>query len=764
MFDTLTRMGASAAGAYEIERSLRFDRPSGGYFSRTPSSAGNRRTFTLSCWVKPFGDGRFIEAGSSHGTNGTGIFWGDLQAGFIYDVGATYFTVKTASKLRDTSSWYHIVWQIDTTQGAGADRVKIFVNGVAQSMVYTASSGTHIPQNTDLHINNTISNSFGRRTHQNDEYLQANVAEVHFLDGTITAPTAWAETDATTGQWIPKEYTGGNYGTNGFYLDFSDNSDTTSSTLGKDRSGNDNDWTPSNFSVAAGVGCDSLIDTPTNNYCNFNSNAKVHTGNVTLSNGNLDVACGSTSGGGGVMASHVVSSGKWYWEVTISATSSAAVHIGVLDEQATPYSNVPRYDPGLTSQSYSYQNNATKYNNNSNVSYGATYTNGDVIGVKLDLDNGTLEFLKNNTSQGQAYSGLSGGFAPAIGDGSSAGTHTVAANFGQRAFAYSIPAGYKEICSANLPTPTIKDGTKYFNTVLYEGTGSKIDYVSVGFQPDLTWIKNRDDTDDQVIQDSERGDKVFTGINDNDVEGDTGGGWVVEVADGFTIDANGQANTNNESFVAWCWKEGASNGFTMSTFTPGSGASTYSHSLGVKPDLIIVKCRTEAAAWDVYHSATTADYKLYFSDSAAKLDSGFMNDTEPTSSVFTFDPGNQNGDVHIAYCFTSVAGFLKVGSYTGSGDADGPFVYTGFKVAYLLVKNADRGANWTVYDIKRDPTNEITAILEPNINNAEESGHAFEFNSNGFKVRNNNSSFNHTGETMVYMAIAETPFKYANAR
>ena len=141
------------------------------------------------------------------------------------------------------------------------------------------------------------------------------------------------------------------------------------------------------------------------------------------------------------------------------------------------------------------------------------------------------------------------------------------------------------MCAKNLPEPTIKNGSDYFNTVLYEGTGSLLTSPSVGFQPDLTWIKNRDDTDDQVIQDSARGNRVFTGITDTANEGDTGGGWITEIADGFTVDANGQANTNNESFVAWCWKESASAGFDMVTYTGTGSAQNVSHSLGVVPEL-----------------------------------------------------------------------------------------------------------------------------------------------------------------------------------
>ena len=759
MFDTLTRMGASAAGAYEIKKSLRFNRPDDTYLSRTPSSAGNRRTFTLSCWVKAFGDGRFIEAGSASGTNGSGFMWIDRKPGFIYDVGATWFTVRTAGQFRDISSWYHVVWQIDTTQADGANRVKIFVNGVSQSMTYTASSGTHIPQNTDLHINNTIVNSFGRRTYDTAEILQANVAEVHFLDGTITAPTAWGETDITTGQWIPKEYEGGNYGTNGFYLDFFDNSDTTATTLGKDSSGQGNNWTPSNFSVAAGTGDDSSEDTPTNNYCTLHSES--HRMLTAPTNGNLDLVIPASATNKYGVGTFAVDSGKWYWECNYVADTSDYLIVGVGDGQEWAELRAVRGNDGEL-----IPNTGTVA-----VSFG----DGDVIMVALDCGENKWWIGKNGSwmlsgdpanGTGYVHNNITSAVpvSPIFYNATGSGSQSISVNFGARGFTHTPPTGFKALCTKNLPTPTIKDGTKYFNTVLYEGTGSLLTSPSVGFQPDLTWVKNRDDTDDQVLQDSERGNKVFTGINDNDVEGDTGGGWITEIADGFTVDANGQANTNGESFVGWCWKEGASNGFTMSTFTPSSGASTYSHSLGVKPDLILFKCRTEAAAWDVYHSSLTADYKLYFNDSVAKIDSAFMNDTEPTSSVFTYDPGSQNGDVHIAYCFSSVSGYLKAHRYTGNGNANGPFVYTGFRVAYLLIKNADRGANWTVYDVKRESQNPIDQILEPNINNAEETGHDFDFLSNGFKVRNTNNSFNANGEKMVYLAIAETPFKYANAR
>jgi hypothetical protein len=231
--------------------------------------------------------------------------------------------------------------------------------------------------------------------------------------------------------------------------------------LGYDAAGS-NDWTPNNFSVTAGAGNDSLVDSPTRygtdtgvggevrgNYATLNPLAK--TSNVTLTNGNLDAAFGTVSGGGGVIGTIAPSSGKWYWEVTVTAVSSASIHIGVIKDVLTTFSGTQYYEPGLTADGYAYQNDGTKYNNNTNTSYGASYTTNDVIGVAMDLDAGTLTFYKNNTSQGQAFSGLSGGYFPAVGDGSSAGTHSVTMNFGARPFSYTAPSGFKALCTTNLP-------------------------------------------------------------------------------------------------------------------------------------------------------------------------------------------------------------------------------------------------------------------------------------------------------------------------
>ena len=768
MFDTLTRMGASAAEDYEIEKSLRFNDNDSAYLNRT-LAAGTQTKWTFSCWIKLGQVKNSFHAifsgftGSTDQYNMIGLDASNRVVFVTQDEGSGgVMNVISSTVLRDTSAWYHIVTTYDSAQATAANRVKGYINGVQCT---SFSTETYPAQDKASYINSNNQHNIGKRWMA--AYYDGYMADVHFCDNQAYAASSFGKTDGVTGQWIPKKFSG-SYGTNGFKLDFSDISNTTAATLGKDSSGNSNNFTPNNFSVATDdeIACDSFSDTPTNNWCIMNVNNNPN--GASLHNGGLEVNLVHPHGDNGMYATFGVTSGKWYWEAKCTSAGNRG-QVGVTDAGHKSGSN-SGYNFSVATR---HTGSTSDTSGTSNSHLDAAIGSGDWVTMCFDADNGQIWYSREaapNISGTANVTGLTLGagrvWKPHIREtGNPVSNFTF--NFGASAagFKYGPPnADYKPLNAANLPESTIKNGTKYFNTVLYEGTGSLLTSPSVGFQPDLTWVKNRDDTDDQVIQDSERGNKVFTGINDSDVEGDTGGGWITEIADGFTVDANGQANTNNESFVGWCWKEGASNGFTMSTFTPSSGASTYSHGLGVKPDLILLKCRTEAAAWDVYHSSLTADYKLYFSDSVAKIDSGFMNDTEPTSSVFTFDPGSQNGDVHIAYCFVSVAGFSKISSYKGNGDTNGPFVYCGFRPAYLLIKNADRGANWTVYDVKRETINPIDQILEPNINNAEETGHDFDFLSNGFKVRNNNNSFNASNENMVYMAIAEAPFKYANAR
>ena len=275
MFDTLTRLGASAAGDYEIERSVRHNSANTTYFDRTPSSTTNRTTFTFSCWVK------FTTPGSSATPSGA-IFgvWQDntsrdtlrFESGNInLQCGQHSENATTTALFRDPSAWYHIVCAVDSTQAASANRVVIYVNGVSQAL------GTNtISQNREFKINTDNKHVIGCRWLSDAYHLGFNgyIAEFHFIDGTKAAASSFGETNADTGQWIPKKYAG-SYGTNGYYLKFDDNSGTTATTLGKDSSGNGNNFTPNNYSVAANSNNDSVIDTPTNNFCTLNPYTQV---------------------------------------------------------------------------------------------------------------------------------------------------------------------------------------------------------------------------------------------------------------------------------------------------------------------------------------------------------------------------------------------------------------------------------------------------------------------------------------------------------
>ena len=457
--------GAAAAGGLQVSRSLRFNGSvDSAYLSRTPASAGNRRTWTWSGWAKRSKiNSSWVPLFEAY--DGSSLAEANyLQLTFYSDqIGLATDTVwlrRTTAVYRDYSAWMHVVCAFDTTQSTGADRVKIYVNG-AQVTAFTTSSDPTI--NTDYGVNRNVEHKIGRR--QSTDYFDGYLADVYFIDGQALTPASFAETDATTGQWIPKAFSGGSYGTNGFYLKFDDNSSNTASTLGKDTSGNGNNWTPNNLSVTAGAGNDSLVDSPTNygtdtgvggevrgNYAVWNALAKGS--DCTLSNGNLDVAWGSAGSTTQGSATFGMSSGKWYWETTITASSASPTN-AVLGITTKPFGD-SEY-PGYSGTSWGYRgSDGQKWNNTSGASYGASYANGDVVGVAFDADSGTLTFYKNGSSQGTAFSSLtSGPYFPAIGDQSSAQTFSAATNFGQRAFAYTAPSGFKALCTQNLPEGTI---------------------------------------------------------------------------------------------------------------------------------------------------------------------------------------------------------------------------------------------------------------------------------------------------------------------
>ena len=786
---------ANGQVGYNLTKSLRFRSSASAYLNRTPASATNRKTWTWSAWVKR---GGLSSNQSLFAVNATGDyqefrFTASNTLQLILDASANNYAVEVPTVVwRDVSAWYHIVLAVDTTQATSTNRVKIYVNGIQQTV--SAVSGFSFPaQNFDTYVNATLPHAIGNFNYLNSLYFDGYMTEINLIDGQALTPSSFGETSATTGVWIPKKYTG-TYGTNGFYLPFTDNSALTTSSnvgLGKDFSGNANYWTTNNISITSGVTYDSMTDVPTltsataANYCVLNPltpvKASILNANLTVNAGNLYSI--STIG---------MTSGKWYAEMTVTTVGTES-SCGIATQPDVSGSYV-----GNNANSWGYySNNGDKYTNTTNTAYGATYTSGDVIGIAFDADVGTLTFYKNNVSQGTAFTGLtSGPYYFAISGRTSGTPNNCSINFGQRPFAYTPPTGFVRLNTFNLPTPTIGATAstlagKYMNVVTYTGTGSSLSVTGVGFQPDWTWIKGRSGATDHGLYDAVRGVQKQLESNNTSAETTETTGLTAFGSDGFTVGALAQLNTSSATYVGWNWKAngaGSTNtagsitstvsanttaGFSIATFTGnGTSGATIGHGLGVAPSMAIIKMRSAVQNWTVYHASlgNTKALSLDLTD-AASTTALFWNNTSPTSSLITLGSGNgvnKNTETYVAYCFAPIAGYSAFGSYTGNGSTDGPFVFTGFRPRFVMIKASSTGGagyDWFIHDTSRDTYNACTLDLEANLSLSENQyGAEQDIVSNGFKLRNAGGGTNQSGVTYIYACFAENPFKYANAR
>jgi hypothetical protein len=766
---------------YRIERSLRFNSADSAFLNRTPSSATSRTVWTLSCWVKRSAltsNYTIFSAGTSAVTKiafeADAAGNGDSIRVFDYD-GASFNGHKITTALyRDTSSWYHIVVAWNTAEAA-ADRIKIYVNG---SQVTSFSTNTNAGTGSTS-VNNNVLHRIGQRSDAASGYFNGYMAEIHLIDGQALTPASFGETDAITGRWKAKAYSG-TYGTNGFYLKFADNSGTTSTTLGKDSSGNGNNWTPNNFSVTAGAGNDSLVDSPTNYGADTGVGGNVRGNYATLNpldigptsalaNGNLDFSSSNNANYSICRSTIGVSSGKWYWEILVNSAASANA-VGIANGSAS----LSQY-LGQNANGWSYYSDGQKYNNASGTAYGSSFTTNDIIGVALDMDNGTLVFYKNNSSQGTAFTGLSGTMFAAVSDASSVSTANLICNFGQRPFAYTAPSGFKALCTQNLPQPTIQKPSKYMDALAYTGTGASNSISSLGFSPDLVWIKNRGTTTDHAIYDTTRGTQAQLSSNTTGDEATSSTGLTSFDVNGFTIGTSTLVNTSGTQYVAWSWDESVQAGMDIVSYTGNGANRTIAHNLGVAPKMIIVKARTTASTdqgWPVWHtSIANTTYLTLSTTSATATGTDYWNSTSPTSSVFSLGTSvavNANNDTYISYLFAEIEGYSKFGSYTGNGSSDGPFVWCGFRPRWVMIKRTDVSTeNWMIKDSERGLTNPTQNNLYSNLSNAEQTtgtDRYIDFISNGIKIRATNIGVNEVNGTYIFAAFAESPFKYARAR
>ena len=544
----------------------------------------------------------------------------------------------------------------------------------------------------------------------------------------------------------------------------------------------DNSTLGNNFFSSGLAAADQVNDSPTNNHCTLNPIQQDATG---LSDGNLQFTTSSTSTHKTASGTIAATSGKYYCEVTCNATLGSNARIGIIPDDNEDYTGSNGH-VGDDANSFAYVDSGVKESNNSQSSYGASYANGDVIAMALNLDDNEITFFKDGASQGAISITANTEYRFAA---SQFGSGGMAFNFGQAAFAATPPTGFTALNTANLPEPSIKDGSGYFHTQLYTGNGSSghaitNDANAGDFQPDFLWLAPRSNGDNHVMWDVARGTTSRIYSNKADPADVDGTAQLTFEADGFDLDTTDvNYNGSGRTYVAWQWKTqgaaGSSNtdgsinttttsvnqtaGFSINTYTGTGSNATVGHGLGAVPKMILIKDTTNTESWIVYHEGVGNDGNLYLNLTNAKATQAVFQDTTPTSSVFslgTTDGANKASGVHVAYCFAEVPGYSSFGSYTGNGSTDGPFVYTGFKPAFVMTKRTNAASDWKMWDNERVPYNVNGLTLAANSNGAESSGTAqhSDFLSNGLKIRGSDTETNGSGSTYIYMAFAENPF------
>ena len=654
---------SAPTGFYDhtIDQSLRFEGADGAVLTRTPSSTGNRKTWTWSGWVKRSVLGtsqNFYTLFSAGPYTGSSTHLGFYYSGSKIDIISFYqytsgfqILYETNAVFRDSSAWYHFVVAVDTTDSTSTDRVKIYVNGTRITSFQT-STAPSLNLDTYLNLSGTT-NYVGSSSRASTDNLEGYLAEVNFIDGTALTPTSFGRTKA--GIWIPKEYTG-SHGTNGYHLPFK--------------------------STVTATGQSTVLYTGTG-------------------------ASRSVEGMG--------------------------------------------YKPDLVW----YKNRDT--------------TNAHIIqdrvrgpSAYLVPDNTTVEGVAGNVIQ--AYTN----------DGFYYGTNGAGNNSGSDIVAWAWDAGADQTATG-------------YGCVVYTGSATTRPVTDIGFSPDLVWIKARSNSYHPMLADSVRG--AGKRLSSSQTAAETSDANAVNsfFSDGFDLDTGSSINNNGDDFVAWCWDAGDSapasntsgtitstvkastaNGFSVITYTGSGSNATIGHGLSSAPELVIVKCRSNAIsapAWPTWASAIAGTEYLDLSGTGAKATAASVwNSTAPTSSVFsvgTTSSCNSSGFTYVAYCWHSVSGYSKIGSYTGNGSATGPTVTCGFRPAFVMIKRADSTGNWYIFDVNRDPDNKGQRYLRPNIVNAEGgsgTGQEYvDFQSNGFQIIADSSAFgegNTSGGTYVYMAFA----------
>jgi len=754
----------TSSGGYEIEQSIRFNKNDDAKLTKTFGTATNRRKFTLSVWQKNGSSaGSMLEYNQSGGST-----WANITIGaggrvdiFDYSSGSARIDLRTSRVFNDPSAWVHLVVAFDTTAGSAADRIKVYINGTQETSFGTS---TYPSQDFDGFLNSAVEHLIGEGV---NGPFDGYIAEYYFIDGQQLGPDSFGETN-DDGVWIPKDASSLTFGTNGFYLKGQD-----SSALGDDSSGNGNDFTSSGLAAA-----DQKSDTPTLNASTFNP---LWAG-ATLSDGNL-VATASGN--------------AYQWATSTFAIDDGGKYVCEFQKSAGTFGYVGIFQLGnhnvTTGNNYMYAYNLGTgeiVKNASAVTDLGTGAANSLMRIEYDGSNDTIEIFDDGTEIFPASTGVSntvgltGHNSLHFGCAPYASGTIITATF--QGLSGTPTTNFKELTSANLSTPTISDGSKYFQSTLYTGTGSSRSVDQSGnstFQPDWVWVKSRGTGADHALYDAVRGVQKEIKSNGSDAEATVTTGLTAFESDGFQVGSRIGMNGSSDTFVAWQWLAGnttgssntdgditstvtanTTSGFSIVTYSGnGSDNQEIGHGLGIAPKMIWTKRRDSSGNWTTYHDAVGINKVFYLNSTAVPASNTEQYRATPTSSVYTIGVGgdiNNSSGTYVAYVFAEVEGYSSIGSYVGNGSATaGPFISTGFRPAFVITKNiTNAGDGWPIVDSKRSPFNTPNATLLANLNVAETTGYQVDLYSNGFAPKSTDHSVNESGATIIYMAFAEHPF------
>lgn len=757
---------------YQIANSIRFRPSASTCLTKTWTGAGSP-TWTIAAWVKKTGNGYLF--GTSGATNDGDCFHvafaGDQLSSFQFTQNLKY----TAARYRDPSGWLHVVINYDGSS------LSYYVNGEQVTAFETYNNN---PISTAW--NSPQSHNIGRYFNGTG-YFDGYMADVHMIDGQSLPPSSFGKFD-TNGVWVPIPYSG-TYGANGCKLEFKN-----SGNLGLDTSGNGNHWTVNGLTAA-----DQMADTPSNNHATLNPLNLVSP--ATLSSGNLTASNSANSFPHAVSTMPVMT--KAYWE-TYHSTDYVGGITGIVEglTDTPPVGVAQRLGQTSAVDSvglFATTNQSTwVYRANSTLVYtGSPVSSHVVTNWAYDPASGKLWIGLNgswigggdpaagtspttNMTAGKAYFPC---VEPCVGD--------IQIRFDPGSFSYTPPAGFKALCTANLPAVPIADPKKHFNAVLYTGNGGTKVVSGLGFKPGLLWGKERSTSRSHFLQNEVVGPQSYLWTDQLSVEVyQHVEGYVQSFdPDGFTVTGSSTSaltvNENGGAYVAWAWKGNGSTvtnaagatmsqvsadpaaGFSIVSYTGSGGATTIGHGLGAVPAMVIAKPRTIAYSWYVFHGGLGGSNNCLYLESPVPVStvSSDWNNTSPTSAVFSVNGLglNTSGAPYIAYCFSEIPGYSRFGAFISNATIDNAFVYCGFRPRWLLFKRAlnPNGGGWLIYDAARDTINVMGDDLYANTAQAESTGNArFDFTANGFKCRSAGLGVN--GDSFIFAAFAEHPFGGSN--